>query len=62
MREAYRLQKPALAEKSSDGALSVFVFFIYTSPEVPSFQLLFEKMKNALSRLEKAVLQYGHTE
>jgi ribonuclease P protein component len=53
MREAYRLQKNNLqtAIENSNGRLAVF--FLYTAKELPNFDLIKEKMKLVLERLEK---------
>ena len=53
MREAYRLQKNDLAVQLSLNKKAINVFFIYTGKEVPTYDLIFEKMGNVLKRIIK---------
>ena len=53
MREAYRLQKNDLGVQLSLNKKAINVFFIYTGKEVPSYDLIFEKMGNVLKRIIK---------
>ena len=53
MREAYRLQKNDLAVQLSLNKKAINVFFIYTGKEVPTYNLIFEKMGNVLKRIIK---------
>ena len=49
-REAYRLQKNELKEKLKVGRLNLFV--IYTSKEMPDYNLVKDKLALALKKLE----------
>jgi len=53
MREAYRLQKNALADlvKNSDKHLQVF--FIYTNADIPDHTIVSEKINASIKRLQK---------
>ena len=53
MREAYRLQKNELDVQLSLNKKAINVFFIYTGKEVPTYDLIFEKMGNVLKRIIK---------
>ena len=53
MKEAYRLQKNDLAVQLSLNKKAINVFFIYTGKEVPTYDLIFEKMGNVLKRIIK---------
>ena len=53
VREAYRLQKNDLANQLSLNKKAINVFFIYTGKEVPTYDLIFEKMGNVLKRIIK---------
>ena len=53
VREAYRLQKNDLAVQLSLNKKAINVFFIYTGKEVPTYDLIFEKMGNVLKRIIK---------
>lgn len=53
MREAYRLQKINLQASIENSNSRLAVFFLYTARELPNFDLIKEKMKGALERLEK---------
>jgi ribonuclease P protein component len=50
-REAYRLQKRILDEKTKEKGKSLSVFFIYIGKELPAYPALFEKMHVILKRL-----------
>jgi ribonuclease P protein component len=54
-REAYRLQKKSLQQKIEEQKLRVDVFFIYTGKELPSYDLVYEKMGAVLFKLDKLV-------
>jgi ribonuclease P protein component len=51
LKEAYRLQKPALEEQRLAGAPVLAVFFIYVGKELPTYQFIKEKMQLGLKRL-----------
>ncbi|HMK03593.1 MAG TPA: ribonuclease P protein component [Ferruginibacter sp.] len=55
MREAYRLQKTELRDQLKKQQKSLSVFFIYSGNELPQYQLAFDKMGAALTRLIKIV-------
>lgn len=51
MREAYRLQKNDLDVQLSLNKKAINIFFIYTGKEIPTYNLIFEKMGNVLKRI-----------
>ena len=53
MREAYRLQKNDLVNQLSLNKKAINIFFIYTGKEVPTYDLVFEKMGDVLKRIIK---------
>lgn len=54
MREAYRLQKNPLQQLvHSSQSASLSVFIIYIGKELPSYELIFEKMGVVINRLIK---------
>lgn len=53
MREAYRLQKNDLDVQLSLNKKTLNIFFIYTGKEIPTYNLIFEKMGNVLKRIIK---------
>jgi ribonuclease P protein component len=55
MREAWRLQKIPLQDELVKGAVQLQVFLVYSGRELPDFQLVKEKMKEVLLRLQKSV-------
>jgi len=61
MREAYRLQKNELQENLENAAKKLSVFFIYTGNELPGYEVIHEKMKNSLKRLNK-ILNENNTQ
>ena len=52
LRETYRLHKHTLQQKLAEEDKNVAVFFIYTAKELPEYQVILEKMKLALGKLE----------
>jgi len=54
-REAWRLQKKQLNEKLKINGKQLNVFFIYTSKELPDYQLVKDKVAVALEKLEKFI-------
>lgn len=50
-REAYRLQKKPLQEALKQKGLGLNVFFIYTSKELPGYNIVKEKVNVILSKL-----------
>ena len=55
IREAYRLQKLSLQEKLIVKKQNLVLFFIYTSKELPEYQLVKEKVNLILERLIKLI-------
>jgi ribonuclease P protein component len=51
LREAYRLQKLELKEKTDHTGLSVDVFFLYTDANIQSYQAISSCMQTALQKL-----------
>ena len=52
MREAWRLQKGPLEQSLQQKELHLQVFIIYTSPELPTFDGVYEKMTAVLQKLQ----------
>jgi ribonuclease P protein component len=50
-REAYRLQKTPLQEATMEKKLQLNIFFIYTSRELPGFNIVKEKVNVILNKL-----------
>jgi hypothetical protein len=59
MREAYRLQKNNLKNTLTKTQKGLVIFFIYTGKELPDYQIVFEKMGNAILRIEKIIENNG---
>lgn len=57
IREAYRLQKNDLHEQLKLKKVTVNVFFIYTGKELPEYQLIYERVRIALQKLEQLIVQ-----
>lgn len=55
LREAYRQQKHELIEVVGASGLQVSVFFIYLDKTLPTYDLLFDKMRYCLKRLRKTM-------
>lgn len=55
MRESYRLQKNSLLNELEENHKDLAVFFIYTGNELPEYLMVFEKIGNAILRLEKSI-------
>ena len=53
LRESYRLQKNDLEESILQSGKKWILFFIYTGKEIPEYNLVFDKMKFALARIQK---------
>src|SRR4051812_47478655 len=51
IREAYRLQKTQLQEATMEKKLQLNIFFIYTSRELPLFNIVKEKVSVILNKL-----------
>jgi len=57
MREAYRLQKINLQKHLKDSNTGLNLFFIYTGKELPSYDIIYEKMALALQKLTDSIEQ-----
>jgi len=57
MREAYRLQKSNLQKHLKDRNTGLNLFFIYTGKELPSYDIIYEKMTLALQKLTDSIEQ-----
>jgi ribonuclease P protein component len=55
IREAYRLQKNNLQKKLHSQGKALHIFFIYTGKEVPTYEIVFEKVGNVLKRMTKLI-------
>jgi len=55
MREAYRLQKPALQNQLEQNKRVLTIFILYVSNELPEYELVVSKMNALLKRLRKIV-------
>jgi ribonuclease P protein component len=53
MREAYRLQKNTLTDNIEKQGKFMVAFFIYTGNIIPEYKEIAEKIKAALTRLNK---------
>ena len=53
MREAYRLQKNELELMIKIHPVNLVFFIIYTGKDLPDYQLVFEKVKGILLKLQK---------
>ncbi len=53
MREAYRLQKNELELMIKSNPVQLVFFMIYTGKDLPDYQLVFEKIKGILLKLQK---------
>jgi len=53
MRECYRLQKNALKNSLEKNNKMLAIFFIYRGNDMPVYNDIFDKMGDALNRLEK---------
>ena len=53
MREAYRLQKNELEKTIQQQPANLVFFMIYTGKDTPDYQLVFEKIKGVLLKLQK---------
>lgn len=56
-REAWRMQKNELTEELKAAGKQLTIFFIYTIKEMPEYNLVFEKTKEAIQKLIKLVEQ-----
>jgi ribonuclease P protein component len=55
LREAYRLQKNALQLAIENSNSRLAVFFLYTGKDLPEFELIKDKTRIVLERLEKII-------
>lgn len=53
LREAYRLQKHELVATATAKSKQVSVFFLYLDKQMPTYDLLYDKMRYCLKRLRK---------
>lgn len=53
LREAYRLQKHELIATATAKGKQVSVFFLYLDKQMPTYDLLYDKMRYCLKRLRK---------
>jgi ribonuclease P protein component len=53
LREAYRLQKHELIATATAKSKQVSVFFLYLDKQMPTYDLLYDKMRYCLKRLRK---------
>ena len=53
IRESYRLQKNELQHYLLQNNKTLSVFFLYVGKELPAYEIIFDKMQMALSRLIK---------
>lgn len=53
MREAYRLQKSELGLPENQLEIQLIFFIIYTGKELPAYQLVFDKVRSLLVKLQK---------
>lgn len=51
VREAYRLQNDEMKERVSATGKGLHVFFIYTGTELPEYNVVFDKIGQALRKL-----------
>lgn len=56
MREAYRLQKQHFTGITEQQNKTANVFFIYTAPALPNYQLVYDTVSKCLKQLEKKLL------
>jgi len=57
IREAYRLQKNDLQQLLKLKKTTLNVFFMYTGKELPEYQLIYEKVRIALQKLDQLIVQ-----
>ena len=56
LREAYRLEKQTLLEQLTEQQKQIAVFFLYIDKEMPSYEVVREKMKDCIEKLKKKIL------
>jgi len=52
LREAYRLEKQSLQQQLIEQQKQIAVFFLYIDKEMPAFEVVRDKMKDCLSKLQ----------
>ncbi len=57
LRETYRLNKHSLKTSLEERNMHLAVFFMFTGKELPEYPLVLEKMKMALEKLERLILE-----
>lgn len=57
IREAYRLNKAGLVEYCKSNAIAVDMMWIYTKPEIQTFQFIESLVQNSISKLKKYCIQ-----
>jgi ribonuclease P protein component len=55
MKEAYRLQKNNLQQQVEQSDKQLVIFLMYVGKDIPEYELITEKIKIVLSRLQKMV-------
>ncbi len=53
LRETYRLEKQILHQQLNDQQKQLAIFFLYIDKEMPSYEVLREKMKESIEKLVK---------
>lgn len=53
LREAYRLQKQELMDTATAKGKQLSVFFLYLDKQLPTYDMLYDKMRYCLKRLRK---------
>lgn len=62
LREAYRLQKHELIATATAKSKQVSVFFLYLDKQMPTYDLLYDKMRYCLKRLRKKMEEEQSTD
>lgn len=55
-REAFRLQKPAFLEKLEARKIDLYLFFVYTGKEIPTYEQTAQAVSVLIKKLAKQVL------
>ena len=54
-REAWRLQKPPLTDQVAESKKAMNVFFVYTSKELPTYEMVYQYVGAAIAKLGKTL-------